>query len=281
MKRVKCQVFEETDYNVFKKMKSNRMVTEQRVQNIMESLSKKNIMNPIVVNENMEILEGQGRFEAKKRLGLPIWYVVEKGGDINDCTLMNQFNKPWSSDDFVNRYAEDGNENYIRLWDVRQDTKIGYTLLLSLAGHGDRGRSGSLKSGNLVFTSVEETAVYTILNCVNEYKSALSHTGRLNTTFYKAVKVVIAFPGYDHAHMLKNLSIRRTSFVVTRALGDQLKEFTAVYNYGVRKAGKKLYFEDYLRNKGLNVRSYEALQIGGAVRERMAGEKDVSTLSAV
>ena len=112
MARCVGYIYEENDYTVFKKLKDNRKVTKGRVDKLVQSLSEKEIMNPIVVNDKMEIIDGQGRFEAKKRLGTPIRYVIEPNADIEDCRRMNRFNSKWCFDDYVESYAEEGNENY-------------------------------------------------------------------------------------------------------------------------------------------------------------------------
>ena len=53
-------------------------------------------------------------------------------------------------------------------------------------------------------------------------------------------------------------------------LEDMLKEFSRVYNRGVRKCDR-LYFEDYMRDKGSNSRSYDTSYFGKE-------DPDVSTL---
>ena len=53
------------------------------------------IKNPIVVNEKMEIIDGQGRFEVCKEKGLPIYYNIvnihEYGYDQLDNRNLRQF----------------------------------------------------------------------------------------------------------------------------------------------------------------------------------------------
>lgn len=56
------------------------------------------------------------------------------------------------------------------------------------------------------------------------------------------------------------------------ALEDQLKEFSRIYNYKT-KASNRIYFEDYMRNKGYNIRSYNTEPFN----KELEGE-DVSTL---
>lgn len=83
-------IYSSEDYSVFRKLNGNRSVLEQRKNMIMASITERGwIRNPVVVNEKMEIIDGQGRFEALKELGLPIEYVVAKGASISDCIALN------------------------------------------------------------------------------------------------------------------------------------------------------------------------------------------------
>ncbi len=66
-------VYETTDYKAFKeKAKADPAL----VAMLVESFRKKEILNPIMVNQYMEILTGQARFEAWRRLRLPVQFVI-------------------------------------------------------------------------------------------------------------------------------------------------------------------------------------------------------------
>ena len=70
-------VYSTTDYDSFAKLEGNRDVLQSRKNIIKESIEERGwIRNPVVVNEKMQIIDGQGRFEALKELGMPIEYVI-------------------------------------------------------------------------------------------------------------------------------------------------------------------------------------------------------------
>lgn len=118
-------VYRTYDYDKFKIMRGNRKVAEKRVTTIMESIKQiGRLPTPIIVNEKMEIIEGQGRYAACKRLGLPIEYIIVIGATIEDCRIINQANTPWGEDDYIQSHIQSGNENYIR---VKALQDIGFT----------------------------------------------------------------------------------------------------------------------------------------------------------
>jgi len=103
------------DYNLFKKMVGNRPTQLFRVKKILKSIEKVGyITNPIIVNDKMEIIDGQARFEALKQLNLPIDYIIVNNAGIKECISMNTYNSNWKEMDYINSYANVGNINYIR-----------------------------------------------------------------------------------------------------------------------------------------------------------------------
>ena len=75
-----------TDYSLFKRLEGNRNVLEIRVKRITASIKKVGwIQNPVIVNEKMEVIEGQGRLEALKRLGMPVDYIIVPGIGLDEC----------------------------------------------------------------------------------------------------------------------------------------------------------------------------------------------------
>ena len=60
------------NYMKFQILKGNRNVSQSRVNKIIASINRVGyITNPIIVNEHMEVIDGQGRLEALKTLQLP------------------------------------------------------------------------------------------------------------------------------------------------------------------------------------------------------------------
>lgn len=107
------QMFRTTDYDSFKRVLGNRKVLEDRVSKILASFDKIGyIPVPIIVNEKYEVIDGQGRLEACKRRGLPVNFIIRPGLKIEDCIVMNINATPWNLMDYIECYAETGNENY-------------------------------------------------------------------------------------------------------------------------------------------------------------------------
>lgn len=133
------QILETRNYDLFKKIKGNRDVSIERVNKIKKSIRNVGyITSPILVNENMEIIDGQGRYEALKDLKLPIEYIVQEGININECISMNIYQTRWSQMDYIKSYADRNNINYIRIMKLFEKyTRIKNLSIISMALTGN------------------------------------------------------------------------------------------------------------------------------------------------
>ena len=104
------------DYSVFKYLSGNREINLHNVNNIVKNVLNNGLLPTIViVNENMEVIDGQHRIEAFKQLNLPVEFQIRKGLGLKDCIAYNVSSKKWETVDYINSYAERGIEDYITL----------------------------------------------------------------------------------------------------------------------------------------------------------------------
>lgn len=277
VKQVKIigKIYETTDYDLFKKLPDNRDVLSGRVNKLIASISERYILNPIAVNEKWEIIDGQGRFEARKALGLPIHFYIVSGASSDDCRRLNKYNTKWEALDFAKSWASAGKQAYVRLLKTSEYTKLSISDVLRLANKGQTASKtvsglSAYERGELVFEIEDMEIVAKVKEMSDEILDALANPARPNSVYRHAVKVMVETEGYSHERMLKNCRTCRATFAMTKKLGDQLTEFERIYNKNL-SAKNKIYFSDYMRNRGYNVRTYETMH-------KKYNEKDVSTL---
>ena len=269
--RIVGYIYETRNYDLFRKMGSNRNVSPKRKEALKRSLAEHEILNPIVANGALEIADGQGRFDAKRDLDRPIQFVVSEEATIEDCRRINRCNTPWEIMDYVYSYADDGKEDYIRIRECYEELNhIPVQRILRFINRSQNLGIDSVREGKLIFTNANYEMVRDIHLKCQEILSSLCFSKRVNEAFYTAVKIMIETNGYDHSKMLKNCSKCRSTYAQMSNLEDQLKEFSRIFNYKTQKG--KIYFEDYMRNKGHAVRDYQEAEFWKYTRE------DVSTL---
>jgi len=271
------KVFSTTDYDYFRGIEENRIVTEGRVKKLMASFGEKDIFNPIIINEKHEVIDGQGRFEARKAMGLPIYFIVVPGLTAKDCAILNLYNTKWTAVDWLNSWSKNKDnrisQNYKTFLHCLSVTKLSLGTALRLAGKSRYGEVGggervdSIATGKLSFSVNDHNRVVEKCTMGNQILEHLCFTARASEAFWSAVAVITDFDGYSHTRMLKNCEKMRSSYNQMANTGSQLKEFSRIYNVGYGTKNR-LYFEDYMRNKGHNVRSYDVDGIAAEALDR-------------
>jgi len=64
-KAIVNKFFETTDYTKFKKTRGNRPVDPAHVEQLKKLISDKDLFDPIRVNKDMEVIDGQHTLEAR------------------------------------------------------------------------------------------------------------------------------------------------------------------------------------------------------------------------
>lgn len=122
------------DYDKFKKNPSNRDLDENNLRKIINSIRTRNMLEfrPILVNSKMEVIDGQHRLEAAKRLGIPVFYQQQKEMEQIDILLLNVNQKSWVANDYLNYYISQKNDNYRQLFEFMQKNEINLQIALGL-----------------------------------------------------------------------------------------------------------------------------------------------------
>lgn len=163
------EIFETVNYGQFRSIKGNRAVSKKHVTMLMDSITKNNQLDtrPIVVNKNLEIIDGQHRLEAAKNLELPIYYVVKNEADYQEMAFLNSCQANWGTRDFLTMYSNQGFPEYKHLEEFvnRHNINLEPVICFFLYGGGtsrkERLESRSqflqrFKRGEFVFEGNEE-----------------------------------------------------------------------------------------------------------------------------
>ena len=231
-------VYSTTDYDSFAKLEGNRDVLENRKNLIKASIEERGwIRNPIVVNEKMQIIDGQGRFEALKELGLPIEYVISMGATIDDCIALNIKQKNWAYRDYVSCYAQMGNPNYVRLQELTsKHNKIPEVIVHILSGrqnHDSGGTKNSVITGTFEIykpESVEDRCEF-FEKC---YEIIGKSNGRTRTWAW-LIKFVFFCEKIDNNFFLERLSKYRSFLFPCVTIKQALECCEKIYNYTRKK----------------------------------------------
>ena len=111
-KKKQITVYETDDFSIFKLNPYNREIKEQKVKRFM-SQGVKNVVFP--VNKQGEILDGQHRIEACKRLKQSVTFQIIDDAEADYIHEINTVGSAWVFTDFLEHFAKRGFKQYIFL----------------------------------------------------------------------------------------------------------------------------------------------------------------------
>jgi hypothetical protein len=178
------------NYNLFGYMKSNRSINNGLVERLVKSINEIGYIEsrPVIVNEDMIIIDGQHRFEACKRLELPIVYEVSNVDMAKAMVALNMNQQIWRLEDYVNSYAAQGRECYIYISNFENKYKLGISNSLLLCTDKLLRKGAEIRNGKdfLIAKDAHQVAEF-VLNC-KDYFSFYK-----NGTFVYSIKLLFKY----------------------------------------------------------------------------------------
>lgn len=115
------KVYKTYDLSIFKSIDGNRVPNLQHIRRLTDSLKLHGMKcNPILVNEKMQVIDGQHRLQAAKNVNTFVYYIVVNGYKLQEVHTLNLNQKNWSKRDYMEGYAEMGIESYVKLKEFTQ-----------------------------------------------------------------------------------------------------------------------------------------------------------------
>jgi hypothetical protein len=232
-----------TDYAKFKTLFSNRQINRQHFINLLESIASKNLLflSPIIVNEKMEVIDGQHRLLAAENLGLEIFYIQSKGLDMGDVQLLNTNVKPWSMRDYVESYIAQGNKHYIYLTNFARQYGLSLTtasavLTLSEESTSCQSPYKALKRGE--FVVVDHNLARSFINFYAKASEYVEETTVRDRDYLRALYLVYSHEEIEQETFLQRLKTYGKPIFRRAGVREYLAQFEEVYNKG--RIGNKL-----------------------------------------
>lgn len=140
------------DYDKFKTLTGNRIINEKHVKDLVNSFSKKDLssIDPVIVNSGHEIIDGQHRFEALKRVKKPIYYIKANNLTLKEVQMLNTNQWSWNTDDYLKSYISRGYKDYIVLADFIDKYALSISVSLRLLDDRSDDLGNSDKPGKLM-----------------------------------------------------------------------------------------------------------------------------------
>ena len=260
-------VYVTKDYSIFKRLIGNRDIPESRISKIVESIQTIGwVHNPIIVNEKMEVIDGQGRLTALQRLKMPIEYIIAEGAGNKECIYMNMNMVNWKLSDFIKSYAEQGNENYQRLLSLMQRYANGNLDIISTAVYRlSKSKHRDIKQGTLQLTEDQYRAAIPRLEYIKPILEEIDDK-KLPGSMVTLMQTLIYY--YDYPEVDKDrlkYSVEKYIYNATPWVlnTDCEREVENCYNYGLG-LDKKIFIAHLVKEE----RMRRQVELNNANRER-------------
>lgn len=222
-------------YDLFKFREDNReKIDVNHVEKLVESIKSKNLLHlrPILVNDKMEIIDGQHRVLAAKKLDVEIYYDIQKELDCKDIILMN-ISKSWSMSDYLNYYCQNNYSEYKKLSEFMIKNNLSLKVSLTIAvGQLQSGfntfRSGEFKFEQDIFKQDLDLCWKTI-NLIKKLNGFSNYTS--SSRFWKGLIRLIKHPDFEEKKWLANAQKLVTNFSVKATTIDYISMIEHIYNW--------------------------------------------------
>lgn len=234
------------DYGMFEMHDMNRPLHEDRT--LLASMQKVGFMpsSPIQCvrngNGKLKIVRGHHRLAYARRLGLPIWYVIDSTKtDIFDLEGGKQ---QWTAYDFLKGRAVAGNADCAKVIDFQK--KHGLTLVTAAqllggqtAGHGNKVKA--IKQGT--FKVAADLSHANAVVGLTDYCRDCGIGFATSSAFVAALSMSLRVPEFDPAVFRHRVRLNGFNMQRRATRDEYLQEIDALYNYGAKRQRIPLAFK--------------------------------------
>ena len=247
MGRTQHMVMVTNDYDQFKKLPGNRAVEEPRINKIIKSINKVGyILSPIIVNEKYEVIDGQGRLEALRRLELPVYYLVVDGIGRTECIQMNINQTNWTVLDYISSYAELGSDSYKFLLQlIRTYGKtFRMSVILYAMTHKVWHSVAQLKQGEFECTQENYERAQDMLSWLTKFCPIFSRLTGHTEFYYMALIFCRIDEEVDNTRLYGKLTALQAELIPVVNMLQALEKIEDIYN---NRAQRKVYIKTNYR----------------------------------
>ena len=209
-----------TDYNLLKMNKLNRSINQNHVKKLIESIKTNGLQVPVIVNKENEIVDGQHRFIALKKLNYKVPYLISPNWNDNEDTVQaNNIVKDWTALQFAENRAKMGNPdikeayNTAVTWNKETNNKLSIVHGMEILMNGSM--SSSIKTHlfkqTYVINPIKGSNIFACLMVLSKYPDSVE--APFSARMARAVKRLAYYYGALDTKVIEEMA-KRTQIVV-------------------------------------------------------------------
>ena len=242
------KVYKTNDLSIFKQIAGNRVPNPQHIKRLKASILQYGMLcNPILVNESMEIIDGQHRLIASQEAESFIYYIILNGYNLNQVHTLNLNQKNWTKKDFMDGYADMGIESYIKLRNfVKKHEDFTFTDCISLCSNISTHPNGSTTKFKLINPELSTQEVFTEgnwkgkdFNLANEWAEKIRlikpyYANYNRSMFVLTMIILFKTEKFDYSEFMHKIRIQPKALVDCANREQQKLLIEEIYNYKSR-----------------------------------------------
>ena len=185
-------IYRSYNYKQFKLSKVNRAISDQHVDDIVKAIRNQQVKLPIIqVNPRFEIIDGQHRFKALVKLGLPIYYYIDRQSDDESIIQINSKQTRWHLPQFIHARAAQGYPGYEELLNLTQkyNSLAAPSSIVAIFSGSEDWKGGSMtktvQDGDFKFGDKDKAIKF--LEKITDAKKHLQKKRQLNNGLVRAL----------------------------------------------------------------------------------------------
>lgn len=225
------------EYNKFKTILGNRTIVPAHVEGLCAAIERKNLLEyyPILINEKMEVIDGQHRLMAAAKLNLEVTYKVVNGLKLEDVMSVNTSSRSWSIMNFIDCYIQLDSPDYLRLKEFMDEHDLSPGIaagLLQGFGYGGGHISNVIKSGKFAVNTPDKAEK--IANQLNQLKKHSVYQLKSDRTFIKALWEVNDVKDFDFKRLIAKIEQSSAVLEKQHTLQQYLLQIEELYNFNAK-----------------------------------------------
>jgi len=238
------------EYSQFKKTKGNRPISLSHVAKIKKAIAHKDLKLPILVTKSMDIRDGHHTFQARKDLGLEIYYIILDSNDAFDMALLNSNRSGWNYNDYLNFFCTYQRKDYMILKSKVKQYEMPIQEAVAIFNNQVNLKSNTMddfKEGRFKIPANGLITFDRIASEMQYINNILDNSKTLKRGFIRAYLVADKCPKWDFARFKAAMKSKGAKLLGAISTEDYISQFQAIFNTGL-SANKKIrlsrFFED-------------------------------------
>lgn len=214
----KEKIYETYNYGIFDYRETNRDLDHSRIKRIADNILENGLLfSPIIVNEDMEIIEGQHRVAALKYLDsigkpFPILFSIQPGYSNKHMISFNKNLDKWKKRDYLKHYVVIGSRAYVEFNNFLDSfpwlPQTGAEALFAMNQNGinsQRYKSVSGTTSNIEGVTIDNESVGRRKTFENGEMSVPTNLEELYGMARNIEKIASYYSGYNRAFFIRTM----------------------------------------------------------------------------